>query len=322
MIDRCDPDIATWSPTGDNFVVKNVEKFASAVLPMYFKHSNFSSFARQLNFYGFRKLRSDPILTNDIDPQTAAYVRFYHEKFQKGRPELLHSIKRATKSDQQSKDDVDDLKSQVLKLKQCVVDMSTQMERKLSEINEENTRRMSYLTAHYEKLAALVSHLLQQQQQQQQHQRFPKLPPQHLPAIHPPQPPSSSEQPQDAPTPPLPPIVETMNAVPTTSSTTTSVSTSGSGGLSTTHTLFTPNVSSESLSSNISTVPSHVGGSARVGQRQQQKMESLSQVVAMSLMATGDGGIPQQFVTPDRCAQGYTLPKNLALITQNLEYIF
>jgi len=29
MIDRCNPDIATWSEAGDNFVVKNVEKFAS-----------------------------------------------------------------------------------------------------------------------------------------------------------------------------------------------------------------------------------------------------------------------------------------------------
>lgn len=29
MIDRCDPVIATWSEAGDNFVVKNVEKFAS-----------------------------------------------------------------------------------------------------------------------------------------------------------------------------------------------------------------------------------------------------------------------------------------------------
>ena len=29
MINRCDPDIATWSESGDNFVVKNLEKFAS-----------------------------------------------------------------------------------------------------------------------------------------------------------------------------------------------------------------------------------------------------------------------------------------------------
>jgi hypothetical protein len=29
MIDRCDQTIATWSAAGDNFVVKNVERFAS-----------------------------------------------------------------------------------------------------------------------------------------------------------------------------------------------------------------------------------------------------------------------------------------------------
>ncbi len=170
MIDRCDPEIATWSPTGDNFVVKNVDKFASSVLPLYFKHSNFSSFARQLNFYGFRKLRSDPILTNDVDPRTACYVRFYHEKFQKDRPEFLHQIKRATKSDQQSKDDVDSLKSEVWKLRECVQAMSTEMDRKLAEMSYEYNRRISNLSAEYEKLAGLVTQVLQQQQQQQQQQ--------------------------------------------------------------------------------------------------------------------------------------------------------
>lgn len=28
MIDKCDSSIATWSENGDNFVVKNIEKFA------------------------------------------------------------------------------------------------------------------------------------------------------------------------------------------------------------------------------------------------------------------------------------------------------
>mmetsp|Transcript_73701 Transcript_73701/g.206925 ORF Transcript_73701/g.206925 Transcript_73701/m.206925 type:complete len:364 (+) Transcript_73701:157-1248(+) len=157
MIDRCDSTIATWSAAGDNFVVKNVEKFASDVLPLYFKHSNFSSFARQLNFYGFRKLRTDPILTSDVDPDTACYVRFYHEKFQKDRPELLHQIKRATKSDLQSKDDVDSLKHEVCRLKDCIGRMSSEMDRKLAEMSYEYNRRITTLSAEYDKLAALVT---------------------------------------------------------------------------------------------------------------------------------------------------------------------
>mmetsp|Transcript_16915 Transcript_16915/g.41202 ORF Transcript_16915/g.41202 Transcript_16915/m.41202 type:complete len:322 (+) Transcript_16915:78-1043(+) len=168
MIDRCDPEIATWSASGDNFVVKNVEKFASSVLPLYFKHSNFSSFARQLNFYGFRKLRTDPILTSDVDPRTACYVRFYHDKFQKDRPELLHQIKRATKSDQQNKDEVESLKGEVCKLKECMGQMN---------------HRINTLTSEYEKVATLLtefltrSHQQQLQQQQQQQQATQQLAP-------------------------------------------------------------------------------------------------------------------------------------------------
>lgn len=127
---------------------------------MYFKHSNFSSFARQLNFYGFRKLRTDPILTSDVDPRTACYVRFYHEKFQKNHPELLHEIKRATKSDQQSKDDVDSLKAEVSRLKECMGQLQNDTDRRLAEMSYESNRRITSLSAEYDKLTALVHQLL------------------------------------------------------------------------------------------------------------------------------------------------------------------
>lgn len=171
MIDKCEPIIATWSTAGDNFVVKNVEKFASNVLPLYFKHSNFSSFARQLNFYGFRKLRTDPILTSDVDPRTACYVRFYHEKFQKDRPELLHQIKRATKSDQQSKDDVESLKVEVNKLKDCISRMSSDTDRKIAEMSYDYNRRLTSLSSEYDNLATLVTRILARQQQQELQQQ-------------------------------------------------------------------------------------------------------------------------------------------------------
>jgi hypothetical protein len=160
MIDRCDQEVATWAPLGDSFVIKNVEKFATSVLPMYFKHSNFSSFARQLNFYGFRKLKAEPILTADYDAHTASQIRFYHEKFQKDKPELLQQIKRATKSEQQSKDDFDSLRSEINKLRECMTAMGADHDRRMTEMSYEYNRRITALSAEYDKLAVLVHHLL------------------------------------------------------------------------------------------------------------------------------------------------------------------
>ena len=97
-----------------------------------------------------------------MDPRTACYVRFFHEKFQKDKPELLHQIKRATKTDQQSKDDVDVLKQDMQRLKEANVHMKEEFERRLAELSYECNRRVTALSADYDKLVTLVQPLLQQ----------------------------------------------------------------------------------------------------------------------------------------------------------------
>ena len=99
-------------------------------------------------------------LTADFDARTACYVRFYHEKFQKNNPDLLAQIKRATKSEMQSKDDVDSLRGEICKLKDNMQCISLDFDRRMSEMSYEYNRRISTLSIEYDKLVILVEQLL------------------------------------------------------------------------------------------------------------------------------------------------------------------
>eukprot|EP00904_Undaria_pinnatifida_P004144 jgi/Undpi1/13730/HiC_scaffold_9.g03383.m1 len=76
MICACDADeagdLACWTQTGETFVVKDPDVFARVVIPKFFKHSKFSSFVRQLNFYGFRKVKS----SNSVDGSDGKWWEF------------------------------------------------------------------------------------------------------------------------------------------------------------------------------------------------------------------------------------------------------
>jgi heat shock transcription factor len=43
--------VVSWNAEGNGFVVWSPDEFSELTLPRYFKHSNFSSFIRQLNTY-------------------------------------------------------------------------------------------------------------------------------------------------------------------------------------------------------------------------------------------------------------------------------
>lgn len=52
MVDDNSTDsIISWNDTGDCFVIWDMTQFSVQLLPKFFKHSNFSSFMRQLNIY-------------------------------------------------------------------------------------------------------------------------------------------------------------------------------------------------------------------------------------------------------------------------------
>ena len=77
--------------------INEQEEFAAVIIPQYFDHNKFSSFARQLNFYGFRKIQTKPIRNEDFNKSTAKHVTFFNEKFKRGRYDLLKDIQRSTR---------------------------------------------------------------------------------------------------------------------------------------------------------------------------------------------------------------------------------
>ena len=90
MINSCPADLGGWSAKGDSFIINNTEDFANKVIPTFYRHNNWSSFVRQLNFYGFRKVRSESYL----HAADTIIWEFMHPLFVRGKPELLAEIKK------------------------------------------------------------------------------------------------------------------------------------------------------------------------------------------------------------------------------------
>ncbi|XP_076960169.1 heat stress transcription factor A-4c-like [Bidens hawaiensis] len=141
MDDPLTDHIVSWSHTGTSFVVWNPPEFAGELLPKFFKHNNFSSFVRQLNTYGFKK----------IDPDQ---WEFANDEFIKGQRHLLKNIHRRKPIHSHSTppqgtltlspSEKQEFEDEVNKLKQETSSLRFQLQT-LTQENKENEHKLSFL---------------------------------------------------------------------------------------------------------------------------------------------------------------------------------
>jgi hypothetical protein len=166
LVSSSDSNICTWSDDGLSFIIKNIDTFTEEVIPQYFKHSKFASFVRQLNFYGFRKIKNESLrinhnINNDAHAEEESnYWRFRHDLFQRGRPDLLAEIHKTNQQNNEqhaSKEEVTALKLRINELELTVAEMSKNMKHLIS-------------------LAQIMTsdNNINIQQQQQQQQQYPR----------------------------------------------------------------------------------------------------------------------------------------------------
>lgn len=78
-------DVISFFPHGGGFTMNDQAKFVQELMPRYFNTNRLSSFQRQLNLYGFQRIKKGP-----------GKGGYHHDLFVKGRKDLLDKIVRKT----------------------------------------------------------------------------------------------------------------------------------------------------------------------------------------------------------------------------------
>ncbi|XP_069468613.1 heat shock factor protein 3-like isoform X2 [Ambystoma mexicanum] len=155
--------LIVWSWNGQAFRILDEQRFAKEMLPKYFKHNNLSSFIRQLNMYGFRKVLS--LESGIFKAEKKSVIEFQHPFFKQGQGELLELIKRKVPAvrPEDGKLPNDDLHKVLVEVQE-MRDEQTNMDAKLDLMRRENKalwKEVSVLRRKHNQQQELLSKILQ-----------------------------------------------------------------------------------------------------------------------------------------------------------------
>ncbi|OMJ18349.1 Heat shock factor protein [Smittium culicis] len=150
-----------WSENGESFFVYKHEEFAKEILPKYFKHSNLSSFVRQLNMYGFHKvphLQQGALITDETSTESWEFSNTY---FQKNQPDLLHFVTRNTRS-RNSKGEYSDQGSESHKLISMKSSVKPEKDRNISQKLDKVLKEIETIKGHQMTISSEIKKLKQE----------------------------------------------------------------------------------------------------------------------------------------------------------------
>jgi DNA gyrase/topoisomerase IV subunit A len=115
-------EVIRWSSSGQSILILNRQKLAS-VLKNYYKSNSIESFKRQLNLYGFTRVKGDKC------------IKFRHPSFSKHNPEDLWKINKQSKPKQTQSYSISDSELEELSSETGIV---VKIQEEIKEMEKEN----------------------------------------------------------------------------------------------------------------------------------------------------------------------------------------